>query len=111
VRRLQARGLDDPDLLQAALLHDVGKGGHLRLWHRVAGVLLEAIVPRLLERWANGVAGPENAWWVYLHHGKLSADLAELAGVNRRAVAIMRGSASGPDAALGAALHAADEAS
>src|SRR5919201_4133382 len=55
---LQARGLDDPDLLQAALLHDVGKGGHLRLWHRVAGVLLEAIVPRLLERWANGVAGP-----------------------------------------------------
>jgi len=40
-------------LLAAALLHDVGKGG-IRLWERVAFVLLKAASPRLLERVASG---------------------------------------------------------
>ena len=45
-------GHDDHDLLGAALLHDAAKGHRMRLWHRVAGVLLEALAPSLLRRLA-----------------------------------------------------------
>jgi hypothetical protein len=55
-RTLQQEGNTDPDLLAAALLHDVGKTAHpagaLRLWHRVAVVLMRAVWPGLLERLA-----------------------------------------------------------
>ncbi|HXG36721.1 MAG TPA: HD domain-containing protein, partial [Dehalococcoidia bacterium] len=32
---LRAQGNDDRELLTAALLHDVGKGGRVQLWERV----------------------------------------------------------------------------
>ena len=51
--RLLASGHDDRDLLAAALLHDAGKGHRLRLWHRVSGVLLEAVAPGALRRLAS----------------------------------------------------------
>lgn len=55
---LRQRGCEDTDLLIAALLHDAGKGrlagARIRLWHRVAYVLLAAASPRLLARTANG---------------------------------------------------------
>src|SRR3990172_8379609 len=50
---LRAGGQRDPSLLAAALLHDVGKGP-IRLWHRVAFVLLKAVTPGLLKRLASG---------------------------------------------------------
>jgi hypothetical protein len=111
-RRLLATGHDDPDLLAAALLHDAGKGGRLRLWHRVSGVLLEAFAPRILAR----LASPEPGSWrhpfqLYLHHAGLSADAARAAGCSERTAAFIRGSASPADGALAAALHLADEAS
>ncbi|RLC68630.1 MAG: hypothetical protein DRI52_09655, partial [Chloroflexi bacterium] len=49
-RTLLAEGQTNQDLLVAALLHDVGKaGGQLRLWHRVAIVLLRAFWPAALD--------------------------------------------------------------
>lgn len=110
--RLLAAGHDDPDLLAAALLHDAAKGDRLRLWHRVAGVLLEALTPRSLAR----LASPDPGSWrhpfhLYLHHAGLSADAARAAGCSARTVAFIHGSAPASDRALATAFHLADEAS
>lgn len=111
VGRLLAAGHDDPELLSAALLHDAAKGRRMRLWHRVAGVLLDAAAPSRLKR----IASPDSASWrypfhLYLHHAELSASMARDAGCGERTAAFIRGSASGTDADAAAALHAADEA-
>jgi len=110
--RLLAAGHDDRDLLAAALLHDCAKGHRMRIWHRVGGVLLEAVSPRLLER----LASPDAASWrhpfhLYLHHAGLSADEAVAAGCSPRVAAFIRGAPAAQDEPLSAALHLADEAS
>ena len=113
VARLRAGGWDDPDLLRAALLHDAAKGHRMRLWHRVAGVLLEAIAPQLLRR----LASPDPRSWrhplyLYVHHERLSADLAQAAGCSERTISFIRGTASGAgDVRLAHALRVADDAS
>jgi hypothetical protein len=110
--RLLDGGHDDADLLAAALLHDAAKGHRMRLWHRVAGVLLEAFTPGLLRR----LASPDPHSWrhpfhLYLHHAELSAEMAEAAGCARRTAAFIRGDAGGDDARLQRALTDADDAS
>lgn len=113
IGRLRSAGLDDPDLLAAALLHDAAKGHRMRLWHRVAGVLLEAAAPRLLRR----VASPNERSWrhsfhLYLHHQAISAEMAEAAGCTARAGAFIRGTAGNDaDARLLRTLKVADDAS
>jgi hypothetical protein len=110
--RLLAAGHDDPDVLCAALLHDAAKGHRMRLWHRVAGVLLEAAAPRLLRRLANADSGSwRHPFHLYLHHAALSADMAVAAGCGPRAGALIRGDAAGDDARLQRALTEADDAS
>lgn len=108
--RLVAAGQHDPDLLAAALLHDAAKGHRMRLWHRVGGVLLEAIWPPALVRLASA---NDRSWrypfHLYLHHAALSADAALAAGCSPRSAAFIRGSTEPADAALAAALHRADE--
>ena len=110
--RLMAAGVDDPDVLAAALLHDAAKGHRMRLWHRVAGVLLEALAPGQLRRLASS---DPRSWrypfHLYLHHAGLSADAAARAGCSARTVAFIRGTASEADASLAAAFASADEAS
>jgi hypothetical protein len=110
--RLLAGGFDDPELLAAALLHDAGKGHRMRLWHRVAAVLVDAVAPRLLARMAS--PDPASAGYpfhLYLHHGPISADAALAAGCSPRTAAFIRGSVSGADVRLAAALRAADQGS
>src|SRR3990172_2077118 len=55
-RALRASGCGDREVLTAALLHAAGKGrlagAEVRLWHRVAYVVLAAASPQLLERLA-----------------------------------------------------------
>lgn len=109
--RLLQSGFDDADLLGAALLHDAAKGRRMRLWHRVAGVLLEAVAPALLRR----LASPDARSWrhpfhLYLHHGPMSADLARDAGCGDRLAGFIRGDAAADDAGLLRALEAADDA-
>ena len=110
--RLLASGHDDHDLLAAALLHDAGKGHRLRLWHRVAGVLLEAIAPATLRRLARS---DPRSWrypfHLYLHHEAISAQMAVSAGCEPRTGSFIRGQPREADAALQAALKAADDAS
>ena len=112
VSRLLAAGHDDPDMLAAALLHDAGKGHRMRLWHRVAGVLLEAVAPWALRRL--GSADPaswRHPFHLYLHHEGISAQLAVATGCTARAAAFIRHQPAPGDASLGAALAAADDAS
>lgn len=84
----------------------------MRLWHRVAGVLLEAVAPRLLER----LADPEPTSWrhpfhLYRHHGAISAQLAAAAGCSARTVAFIRGGVADEDVQRHRALTEADDAS
>lgn len=110
--RLLVAGHDDRDLLGAALLHDAAKGHRMRLWHRVAGVLLEALAPSVLGRLAN----PDPRSWrhpfhLYLHHGPMSAALAMESGCAPRVGAFIRGEMrSAADERLLAALRKADDA-
>ncbi len=111
-QRLLGRGVDDPDVLAAALLHDAAKGHAMRLWHRVGGVLLDAFAPRMLA----GFASPDVRSWrhgfhLYLHHEALSADAAVAAGCPARVGDFIRGPVPAADAALADALRAADDAS
>ena len=105
-------GHEDPDLLGAALLHDAGKGERMRLWHRVAGVLLDAFAPSLLRR----LATAEPASWrhpfhLYLHHASVSARLAREAGCSARLAGFITGEVDVRDASLLRALTMADDAS
>lgn len=110
--RLIAGGHRDPDLLAAALLHDAAKGHRMRLWHRVGGVLLAAFAPGVLRR----LADPSPRSWrhgfhLFLHHARLSAELATTAGASPRAAGFIRGEAHGEDVQLLRALTVADDAS
>ena len=52
---LQEAGHNQPDLLTAALLHDVGKSRMpLAIWERVLIVLAQATVPHKTMRWGAG---------------------------------------------------------
>lgn len=88
---LLRQGHSDPDLLQAALLHDVGKRG-IHLWQRVAGVLLEAFRPALLEKLAiNHPQSWLDGFYIYWHHAELGAELAERSGCSPAVVELIRG--------------------
>lgn len=110
--RLLAAGQADPDLLAAAMLHDAAKGQRMRLWHRVTGVLLQAVAPRTLA----GLALTDERSWrypfhLYLHHAALSAESALQAGCSERTADFIRGTSPAADASLAAALRRADDAS
>ncbi|MCA1587655.1 MAG: hypothetical protein LC744_02990 [Chloroflexi bacterium] len=111
--RLAAQGHDSPDVLAAALLHDAAKGRRMRLWYRVAGVLLEAFAPSLLRRLA--IADPSSwrhPFWLYLHHGPMSAELAAGGGCSPATARLIGGVPAGAsEAQLLRALKAADDAS
>ena len=110
--RLVASGHDDRDLVGAALLHDAAKGHRMRLWHRIAGVVLGALAPSVLERLASpDPRSRRHPFHLYLHHEQMSAQLAEAAGCSARLAAFIRGTAEGTDVRLLRALKAADDAS
>jgi putative nucleotidyltransferase with HDIG domain len=87
---LREQGYHEQPLLRAALLHDVGKTGHLRLFHRVAVVLLEAYAPSMLSRLADG---RPSSWrypfHAHLHHARLGAERARDAGCDEFTVQLI----------------------
>lgn len=91
-RRLIERGENHPDLLVAALLHDVGKSCYpLRLWQRVLIVLCRRILPAASERWGQG---DPKSWRkpfvVAAQHPAWGAHLAREAGASPLAVSIIQ---------------------
>jgi hypothetical protein len=97
LRRLQEAGETYPDLLTAALLHDVGKTRcPLRVWERVWIVLAGKLLPARFQAWAD-VSGPldRQPWWMRLsavavQHPTWGAELAQEAGCSLRAVSLIR---------------------
>lgn len=88
-RDLATAGVDDTDLLSAALLHDSGKGAMsgtpVRLWHRVAYVLLAAGWPALLKRLSSGRGGLS----VLRRHAEIGGLLAQSMGASERLTRII----------------------
>ena len=80
-RRLVDQDEHNPDLLAAALLHDVGKSRFpLRLWERVLIVSLKAFFPDRATRWGVGAAkGWRRALVVAAQHPTWGAEMARQA--------------------------------
>ena len=81
---LRSLGADE-ELVLAGALHDIAKPADTRLWHRVAGVLLAAIAPRVRERLARG----DSTFARYLDHARRGADEARRRGSSERVIALI----------------------
>jgi hypothetical protein len=86
LRTLLSDGVDDPHLLKAALLHDVGKsGGRINVAHRTLLVLARALFGRwhLITAWP-----PGRGWWtpfyVMSNHPRIGASMLAKAGCDER---------------------------
>ena len=75
----------DEELILAGLLHDRGKPIRTRLWHRIAGVLLARLAPRVRERIATG----DSTFALYLDHARRGAAQAQLEGRSPRIVRLI----------------------
>ena len=85
MRKLQQEGVEDRVLMQAALLHDVGKVvAPLRLWHRVVWVLAEWVP--WVRAWLVHPHGWRRPFWVLAEHPRLGAELAQKAGCDPQVV-------------------------
>jgi len=91
---LEQQGHTERDLLAAALLHDVGKsvtqGAKVRLWHRVAVVLIQLVAPGLLGQLAKDETGSwRRPFYVQLHHAMIGAEAARRAGCSATTVGLI----------------------
>ncbi len=87
LRALRQAGHQDSSLLQAALIHDVGKSlGPVGIWHRVTAVLAKALSPRLWGRLDGGPGSRLYPFRVHRHHAALGAELAAQVGCSPEVV-------------------------
>ncbi len=92
MQKLQKEGNSHPDLLSAALLHDVGKYLYpLRIWERMLIVVVKAFLPRQASRWGRAEArGWKRAFAVAEQHPAWGAELAAQAGANPTTILLIR---------------------
>ncbi|MDF1514895.1 MAG: HD domain-containing protein [Anaerolineae bacterium] len=90
--KLERQGMDSPDLLTAALLHDVGKIKIFPgMWDRVLVVLVEHAAPNLAARMSQGSPqGLRRGFVLRRCHADWGADLASQAGVSPRTAFLIR---------------------
>jgi len=90
--QLQARGCTDPDLLAAALLHDVGKVRlPLSTLDRVLIVLAKRFMPQAAARWGQADGrGFKRPFVTAARHAAWGAELAQAAGASARTCSWIR---------------------
>jgi predicted HD phosphohydrolase len=109
LRELEQQGQTDRDLLCAALLHDAGKG-RVRIWHRVAYVVIRAVSPRLLNRLTSRKGAFGSGLASIANHAERGASLAQAAGASADVVRLIRNhEALGSPDTRQSLLRAADE--
>jgi predicted HD phosphohydrolase len=105
--RLRAQGIDDDDLLKAALLHDCGKGA-VPVWLRIAKV----VSPAFVRDGGNETStGWRSAAYRLTHHAEIGARLVRDAGSSEAVASLIRGHVPAGDEGRLALLMAADDAS
>lgn len=77
----------DEELVAAGLLHDLAKPRSTQLWHRIAGVVLDRIAPRVRRELARG----DSTFARYLDHARLGAEEARRQGASDRVVFLIAG--------------------
>jgi putative nucleotidyltransferase with HDIG domain len=91
-RTLERRGHHDPDLITAALLHDVGKSrAPISVWGRVIVVLGEWLFPEHADRWGRGEAqGLRRPFVVRHRHAAWGAEMVDEAGASQTTTRLIR---------------------
>lgn len=92
LRTLQSNGQTHPDLLAAALLHDVGKThAPLSIWQRSLIVLAQTFVPGKTAVWGQGnVDGWQRPFVVKAQHPAWGAEMAQAAGSRPLTIELIR---------------------
>lgn len=96
---LRQQGQNHPELLCAALLHDVGKAEFpLQLWERVFIVLVQWLLPKQVDAWGQGEArGWRKALVVARNHPIWGADMIQQAGGKQLVQDLVRWHQDPPD--------------
>ncbi|MGA2490156.1 MAG: HD domain-containing protein [Anaerolineales bacterium] len=117
-KSLEVTGHANPDLLAAALLHDVGKTLHpLSILERVTVILGKHLFRGAARQWATGMpSGLRRPFVVAAQHAEWGADLASQSGVTSQTVELIRHHHDAPLTNLGSqterllvALQSADD--
>ena len=89
---LSEQGEVSPDLLSAALIHDVGKSRYpLRIWERVLVVLIQALAPGKAEQWGRAEPhGWKRPFVVAQQHAAWGAEMAQACGASPITVELIR---------------------
>jgi len=92
LQSLQKQGATHPDLLTAALLHDIGKiQVPLRVWERVLIVLIKRLAPKKAITWGNlKPGGWKRAFVVARQHPAWGAALAAQASTTELAMRLIQ---------------------
>jgi len=89
---LQLEGQTDPDLLAAALLHDVGKSVYSpSVLDRIIAVLANQLLPRMVLKWgASGPHGWRRPFAITVQHPVWGAELVAAHGASTTVVDLIR---------------------
>ena len=92
MRTLRRQGHTEPDVLAAALLHDVGKSAaRLYPWHRAIIVLSARFAPGVLAWLTRGEPrGWRRPFVIHRQHGEIGAEWAARAGCSALTVVLIR---------------------